>query len=70
MPLNGWRVVWVVAVYDCPMVAPDERHEYTVFRRHILQEDFTQLQYSMYAKHFPTMAHAESAVQRLSSVIQ
>lgn len=65
MAVNGWRVMWVIAVYDCPMVEREERHDYTVFRRSLLQENFFQLQNSLYVRHFPTMAIAEATIQRL-----
>ena len=65
MAINGWRVMWVIAVYDCPMVEREERHDYTVFRRSLLQENFFQLQNSLYLRHFPTMAVAEAMIQRI-----
>ncbi|MFZ5842685.1 MAG: CRISPR-associated endonuclease Cas2 [Pseudomonadota bacterium] len=69
MAKNGWRVMWVIAVYDCPMTTSEERHDYTVFRKRLLGENFMQLQYSLYVRHFPTMAVAEATVQRLKNHI-
>jgi CRISPR-associated protein Cas2 len=57
--------MWVIAVYDCPMVEAEQRHDYTVFHRTLLQANYLQLQNSLYAKHFPTMAAAEASIQRL-----
>jgi len=57
--------MWVIAVYDCPMIEREERREYTLFRKSLLQENFFQLQNSLYVRHFPTMAVAEAAIQRL-----
>ncbi len=65
MASNGWRIMWVIAVYDCPMTSSEARKDYTIFRRSILQENFFQLQNSLYARHFPTMAAAEAVIQRL-----
>ncbi len=61
--------MWVIAVYDCPMTTDEERHDYTVFRKRLLQENFAQLQYSLYVRHFPTMAVAEATIQRLKQHI-
>jgi len=69
MAANGWRVMWVIAVYDCPMTSSEARHDYTVFRRSILQENFFQLQNSLYARHFPSMATAEAVIHRLKTGI-
>ncbi|MBA2658648.1 MAG: CRISPR-associated endonuclease Cas2 [Nitrosospira sp.] len=65
MGINGWRVMWVIAVYDCPMTEREERRDYTLFRKALLQENFFQLQYSLYVRHFPTMAVAEATIQRI-----
>jgi len=65
MGINGWRVMWVIAVYDCPMIEREERRDYTIFRKSLLQENFCQLQNSLYVRHFPTMAVAEATIQRL-----
>lgn len=65
MGVNGWRVMWIICVYDCPMTDAEARHDYTVFRKRLLQENFVQLQNSLYVHHFPTMAVADAAVARL-----
>lgn len=65
MAANGWRIMWIIAVYDCPMTSSEARHDYTIFRRNLLQENFFQLQNSLYVRHFPTMATAEACIQRL-----
>ena len=62
---NGWRIVWLIAVYDCPMTEREERRDYTIFRKKILQENFLQLQYSLYARHFSTYAQANAVIARL-----
>lgn len=69
MGVNGWRVMWVIAVYDCPMTEREERREYTIFRKMLLQENFFRLQYSLYVRHFPTMAVAEATIQRIRTGI-
>ena len=62
---NGWRIVWCLAVYDCPMTEREERRDYTQFRKKLLQENFLQLQYSLYVKHYPTYAQANAVIDRL-----
>lgn len=65
MAINGWRVMWVIAVYDCPMIEREERRDYALFRKSLLQENFFQLQNSLYVRHFPTIAVAEATIQRI-----
>ena len=69
MGVNGWRVMWVIAVYDCPMTTAEERHDYAQFRKSLLRQNFIQLQYSLYVRHFPSMATAEACISRLKQGI-
>ena len=65
MPANSWRIMWVLAVFDCPVVSEDERRAYTQFRKQLLKENFIQYQFSVYLKHFSTMAAAQAEIYRL-----
>ena len=69
MGVNGWRVMWVICVYDCPMTDAEARHDYSVFRRYLMQENFVQLQNSLYVHHFPTLAVGEATILRLRNHI-
>ncbi len=69
MAANGWRVMWVIAVYDCPMTSGEARHSYTLFRKSLLKENFYQLQNSLYVRHYPTKELANGAVLRLKQCI-
>ena len=69
MPINGWRVMWVLAVFDVPVQTKEERRAYTNFRRMLLNDNFIQHQYSVYLKHFPTMATAQAEIDRLKPAV-
>lgn len=69
MSINSWRVMWLLVSFDCPVGTPEERHDYTVFRRTLLEENFTQHQFSVYLKHFPTLATAQAQIERLRTRI-
>ena len=69
MPANGWRIMWVIAIYDCPMTSKGERRDYTIFRKRLLRSCYFQLQNSLYVKHFPTKALAEGSIHRLKNFI-
>lgn len=61
--------MWVIAVYDCPMTSSEARHDYTLFRKELLRENFYQLQNSLYVRHYPTKELANSTVHRLKKSI-
>jgi CRISPR-associated protein Cas2 len=51
------------------MIDAESRHDYSVFRRSLLQENFVQLQNSLYVHHFPTLAIGEATILRLRLLI-
>lgn len=57
--------MWILAVYDCPTTTSEARREYHRFHKRLLRENFIQHQLSVYARHFPTMAAAETVILRL-----
>ncbi len=69
MAANGWRIMWVLAVFDVPTLTKEDRRAYTVYRKSLLKENFHQLQYSVYLRHCPTLAKAEALIARLRNVI-
>ena len=69
MAINGWRVMWVLAVFDVPVQTKEERRAYTNFRKMLLKDNFIQHQYSVYLKHFPTMATAQAEIGRLKPAV-
>ena len=66
MGINGWRVMWLVALYDCPVGTTEQRRSYQQFHNTLLQENFTRHQFSVYVRHFPTLATAQAMAERLS----
>jgi len=69
MPINSWRVMWVLAVYDAPVTTPEARRDYARFRKFLLQNNFIQHQFSVYLRHCPTLSVAQSLIHRLRPAI-
>jgi CRISPR-associated protein Cas2 len=49
--LTGYRNVWLFAMFDLPVTTRAARRRYAQFRRLLLEEGFTMLQFSVYARH-------------------
>jgi CRISPR-associated protein Cas2 len=60
MPISGYRVMWMFAMFDLPVETKEHRREYAQFRKKLLNKGFTMLQYSVYAKHVPSEEASES----------
>ncbi len=65
MLITGYRCMWIVAMFDLPTDTPRARREYTHFRKHLIEDGFTMMQYSVYARHCPSKENAEVHVERI-----
>lgn len=50
----GWRTVWVLALFDLPVGTAHQRRSYARFRKDLLEDGFTMMQYSVYQRHWTT----------------
>lgn len=58
MRLSAYRHMWVLAMFDLPVDTKKARRAYTRFRKALITDGFTRMQYSVYVRH---CASAESA---------
>lgn len=58
---SKYQSVWLFALFDLPVDTKNSRREYARFRKSLLKEGFTMLQFSVYARYCPSeeasMAH-------------
>jgi CRISPR-associated protein Cas2 len=48
---SEYRAVWLLAMFDLPVDSKESRMEYSNFRKALLKEGFSMLQYSVYARY-------------------
>jgi CRISPR-associated protein Cas2 len=65
MQFSEYRRMWVVTMFDLPVDSKEARHEYVVFRKHLLRDGFTRLQFSVYGRHCASEENAAAHVQRV-----
>lgn len=65
MKPNSWRIMWVVAVFDLPTHTKIQRKRYAGFRKVLLREGFSMLQFSVYVRHMPTIHQAQALVKQI-----
>ena len=51
--------MWLMVMFDLPVVTKEEKRQYTRFRKYLLREGFLQLQFSVYAKFFSSRENAQ-----------
>jgi CRISPR-associated protein Cas2 len=65
MELSAYRFMWVVAMFDLPVDTREARRAYTQFRKELLKDGFTRLQYSVYIRHSSSQENAEVHMKRV-----
>lgn len=48
--VSGYRLMWMIVMFDLPVVEPEERKAATTFRNYLLDSGFAMSQYSIYMK--------------------
>jgi CRISPR-associated protein Cas2 len=63
--LSAYRFMWVVVLFDLPVDTPKARRAYAQFRKSLLKDGFTMLQYSVYARHSSSEENAQVHISRV-----
>lgn len=61
--------MWVVTMFDLPVDTKAARRAYAQFRKKLLQDGFSRLQYSVYARHCASEENADVHAQRLERIL-
>lgn len=59
--------MWVIAMFDLPTDTPTERKAYAQFRKRLLDDGFTMMQYSVYMRHCASIENAAVHVARMGA---
>ena len=57
--------MWLFAMFDLPVLTKDDRRRYARFRKTLLNEGFSKLQFSVYARYFPSEEVAQPYKKRI-----
>ena len=69
MSFGGWRSMWLMVMFDLPTDTKAARKAYQEFRGFLLEDGFTMLQYSVYARHCPSSENAEVHERRINAAL-
>jgi CRISPR-associated protein Cas2 len=61
--------MWLFVYFDLPTETKDQRRAYTRFRKELLQDGFSMIQYSIYARHCASSENAEVHRKRAKAAI-
>lgn len=64
--ISAYRSMWLFAMFDLPVTTKAARKRYAQFRKLLLTEGFTMLQYSVYARHLASEESGAIVRQRIT----
>lgn len=66
---NAYRVMWLFVYFDLPTETKRDRKNYAQFRKMLIKDGFTMIQYSIYARHCASVENAEVHKKRVKAAI-
>ena len=69
MAVSPYQAVWLIALFDLPTDTPEARRAYTDFRKNLLNNGFSMLQYSVYGRYCASEEKAKVHRRRIKSFL-
>jgi CRISPR-associated protein Cas2 len=61
--------MWVVVMFDLPVDTKKARRAYTQFRKALLRDGFTKMQFSVYIRHCASKENADVHTSRVQAIV-
>jgi len=69
LTLSGYQGMWLFAMFDLPVDTRKARKRYAQFRKALVRDGFSMLQYSVYARYCAGEDSAESQRRRVRTML-
>ena len=69
MELNGYRIMWLFVFFDLPTDTKKDRRNAGLFRKNLIKDGFTMMQYSVYMRHCASSESADVHENRVHSLL-
>lgn len=69
MRISAYRIMWIITFFDLPTETKKNRRDYNLFRKGLLKDGFTMLQYSVYMRHCTSYESMEVHIKRVESIL-
>ena len=67
--LSGYRLMWMMVLFDLPVLTKQERKDATKFRKFLLDQGFDMCQLSVYMRFCAGKEQAEAYTRRVQSAL-
>ena len=65
MELNAYRIMWLFVFFDLPTETKKDRKNASMFRKNLLKDGFSMMQFSVYARHCASFESADVHEKRI-----
>lgn len=69
MELNGYRIMWLFVFFDLPTETKTDRRNASQFRKSLLKDGFTMMQFSVYCRHCASSESADVHERRINRLL-
>ena len=66
---NAYNIMWLFVFFDLPVTTKKERKEAATFRKNLLKDGFTMLQYSVYIRHCASIQSRDVHMKRVKIMV-
>lgn len=67
--ISGYRCMWVLTMFDLPVDTKKARKAYAQFRKKLLKDGFSKMQFSVYIRHCASEENADVHIKRVEQAI-
>ena len=67
--LSGYKIMWLLVMYDLPVFTKQQRKEATKFRVELLKQGFEMEQFSIYTRHCPSKEAANKYHPKIRNML-
>lgn len=67
--LNAYHIMWLVVMFDLPVLTKKERKDAALFRKNLEKDGFTMHQFSVYIRFCGSLESAQVHIKRIKSLI-
>ncbi len=67
--LNAYHIMWLFVFFDLPVQTKKERKSATRFRKELINDGFTMMQFSVYIRHCASKESADVHIKRIRQLV-
>ncbi|HNZ27693.1 MAG TPA: CRISPR-associated endonuclease Cas2 [Spirochaetota bacterium] len=67
--LNAYKIMWLFVFFDLPVANKKDQKNAAKFRKNLLNDGFTMMQFSVYIRHCASKEAMKTHVQRIEAFI-